>query len=82
MTLFAIELTAFAPLVEFAVVETCRKETGPSMTPDERERMMYLCQRIQEEQDHAKFMELIMELNELLSRKEHRLEEKAKARPN
>ena len=49
MTVCASVLTAFAPLVESAVVETCRKETGPSMTPEERERMMYLCKRIQEE---------------------------------
>lgn len=80
MTVCASVLTAFAPLVESAVVETCRKETGPSMTPEERERMMYLCKRIQEEQDHAKFMELIVELNDLLARKEHRLEAKATAR--
>ncbi|MGC2259588.1 MAG: hypothetical protein WA437_18770 [Candidatus Sulfotelmatobacter sp.] len=52
------------------------------MTPEERERMMYLCQLIQEEQDHAKFMDLILELNDLLARKEHRLETKSKARPN
>lgn len=53
-----------------------------AMTPEERERMMYLCQLIQEEQDHAKFMDLILELNDLLARKEHRLETKSKARPN
>ena len=44
------------------------------MTPEERQRMMYLCRCMQDEQDRAKFMTLVTELNELLARKEHRLE--------
>jgi hypothetical protein len=46
------------------------------MKPDERERMYQLCQLIEVEKDHARFLELIRELNELLERKEHRLEDK------
>lgn len=52
------------------------------MTPEERERMMYLCQRIQEEQDRPKFMELVKELLELMERKESRLKANEKERPN
>jgi hypothetical protein len=48
------------------------------MTKEERGRMTYLCERIQEEQDPANFMELIAELNELLARKD-RLDSTAKA---
>jgi hypothetical protein len=44
------------------------------MTADERERMNWLCQRIQEESDHAKFLALVRELNELLARKERQIE--------
>jgi hypothetical protein len=44
------------------------------MTPEEREQMDRLCQQIKEENDHASFMQLIAELNDLLERKEHRLE--------
>lgn len=51
------------------------------MTKKERERTKYLCERIQEEHDPAKFMELIAELNELLARKEDRFDYMAKA-PN
>jgi len=43
------------------------------MTPEERERLAFLLQRIQEEKDHAKFLLLITEFNELLARKERRL---------
>lgn len=45
------------------------------MTPEERERMFYLCQRIAVEKDHQIFGELVAELNELLNRKDQRLED-------
>jgi hypothetical protein len=40
----------------------------------ESERIMYLCQRIQEEQDRAELTRLIKELNGLLARPEDHLE--------
>lgn len=43
------------------------------MTPDEREKMAILCERIAKEQDRATFKKLTKELNDLLSRKEQRL---------
>lgn len=46
------------------------------MTPEERERMNRLCAQIQVEQDHAKFTQLIAELNTLFEAKEHRLDER------
>jgi len=46
------------------------------MKPDERERMYQLCALIEKEKDHHKFLKLIEELNELLERQEHRLENK------
>jgi hypothetical protein len=36
-----------------------------AMSPEERERMNWLCARIQEEKDQKKFTELVMELNAL-----------------
>jgi len=45
------------------------------MTPDERSRMYELCALIEKEQDRHRFLHLIEELNQLLERKEHRLEE-------
>jgi len=42
------------------------------MTPDEREQMNSLSTRIQEEKDYRRFVALLRELNELVSRKEHR----------
>ncbi len=48
------------------------------MTPDERERMAILCERIAKEQDRAKFMELVEQLNALLEAKDRRLAEKSK----
>ena len=44
------------------------------MTPDEREQMAILCQKIAVEHDRTKFTELVEELNKLLERKEARLE--------
>jgi hypothetical protein len=52
------------------------------VTPEERERMMYLCERIQEEKDRTKFMELVKELLELMERKERRLKANEKEQPN
>jgi hypothetical protein len=48
------------------------------MTPEERERMQFLCDRIAKEKDHNEFSKLVQELNDLLERKEHRLEDPAK----
>ena len=45
------------------------------MTPEERERLNWLCKRIQEEQDAKKCSNLIADLNELLEAKEHRLDQ-------
>ncbi len=47
------------------------------MTPDERERMNLLCELIAKEQDHDEFVKLVQELNDLLDRKENRLEDRA-----
>ncbi len=43
------------------------------MTPDERERMNWLCQRIAEEKDPKIFDELVRELNDLLDTEHERL---------
>ena len=43
------------------------------MSPEERERMNWLCARIQEEKDQKRFTELVMELNALFEKKENRL---------
>lgn len=51
------------------------------MTPEERERMNWLCLRIQDEKDQAKFMELVHELNALLERKHGRLMTKVEPKP-
>jgi hypothetical protein len=50
------------------------------MTPDEREQMHSLCERIAVEQDHEKFTESIEALNKLLARKDHRLGEREETR--
>ena len=47
---------------------------GP-MRPEERERMYELCALIEKEVDHHRFTKLIDELNNLLERKERRLED-------
>jgi hypothetical protein len=44
------------------------------VTPDERERMHTLCERIAKEQDQKKFSELVSQLNDLLDDKGQRLE--------
>jgi hypothetical protein len=48
------------------------------MTPDERERMHFLCEQIAKEKDHEQFSKLVQELNDLLERKKHRLEDPAR----
>jgi hypothetical protein len=52
------------------------------MTPDEREKMHILCQRIAVEKDRQKFTELVDQLNELLEQKEARLERAGKPPAN
>jgi hypothetical protein len=52
------------------------------MTNEERERMKWLSERLMEERDHEKFMELVKEMLALLERKESRLEHSAKPKPN
>jgi hypothetical protein len=44
------------------------------MTPEEKARMAQLCQQIEVEKDHDKFIELVRELGELLARIEHRFD--------
>lgn len=51
------------------------------MTPEEREELNRLCQQITVERDRETFTRLIEQLNELLARKEHRLEERDKSTP-
>ena len=48
------------------------------MTPDERETMHILCERIAKEQDHERFLRLVQELNDLLEHKGQRLKQSAK----
>ena len=48
------------------------------MTPEERERMHVLCERIAKEQNHEQFVKLVQELNDLLEHKEQRLEDPSK----
>lgn len=43
------------------------------MTPAERQRMQTLCEQIATEKDHATFVQLVQELNDLLEHKEQRL---------
>jgi hypothetical protein len=44
------------------------------MTPDERERMAILCERLAKEQDPCKYTEFVEQLNSLLEAKERRLD--------
>ena len=48
------------------------------MTPEERERMHALCERIAKEQNHEKFVKLVQELNDMLEHKEQRREDPSK----
>jgi hypothetical protein len=45
------------------------------MTPDDRERMHILCQRLAVEEGHSEFTKLVEEMNELLAREESRLKQ-------
>jgi len=40
------------------------------LTPEERERIEWLCQQIQKEKDQNKFSDLVRQLNELLEKRE------------
>lgn len=63
-----IHLIDFSPSAEHA-----------AMTPQERERMNWLCQRIQDEKDPKVFDDLVVELNELLEVKHGRIHPDHKA---
>jgi|HubBroStandDraft_5_1064220.scaffolds.fasta_scaffold262883_2 hypothetical protein len=52
------------------------------MTPEEKEMMHTLCQRIEVEKDSKTFDELVFQLNELLEKKEHRLKPEQKEKPS
>ena len=52
---------------------------SPMMSPEDRERMYQLCALIETEKDRYRFLQLIEELNQLLERKERRLEEKTQS---
>ena len=43
------------------------------MTPEERDRMGWLLEHIQEEKNHSVFLSLVTELNEILDRREKEL---------
>jgi hypothetical protein len=49
------------------------------VTPEERERMIFLCKRITEEENPEKFNELVGELNDILDSTQERLR---KTKPN
>jgi hypothetical protein len=51
------------------------------MTPEEQERMHYLCEFIAKEQDQKKFVKLVQELNDLLDHETQRLDVPARTRP-
>ena len=50
------------------------KHSG-AMAAEEKDEVTALCNRVIEEQDPAKFHELVVQLNELLERREHRPEQ-------
>jgi hypothetical protein len=52
------------------------------MTPEERELMNKLCRQIEVEKDPKTFDELVHQLNELLERKEHRLNPEQRENPS
>jgi hypothetical protein len=52
------------------------------MTPDERERMYYLCKCLAGEKDPGTFARLLDELNILLEVKQERLDPEDKTKPN
>ena len=50
------------------------------MTPEERERLDYLCKRIIEEKNPEMFTALVQELNDLLDSKQERLRRQTPSR--
>lgn len=52
------------------------------MTPDEREKMNYLCARIQSEKDPEAFENLLRQLNEVLAATKERINAQRKAAQN
>jgi hypothetical protein len=50
------------------------------MTPEERESMYILCERIVKEKDLERFAELVQQLHGLLETKERRLEAEKKSK--
>jgi hypothetical protein len=52
------------------------------MTPEEQERMEYLCQRIAVEKDPQIFDQLVRELNDLLEVKHGRIHPEHKTKPS
>ena len=52
------------------------------MTSEEREQMNKLCRQIAVEKDYGKFLQLIVELNDLLDTKAQRLEHKQPSEPH
>jgi hypothetical protein len=52
------------------------------MKPEERERMNWLCIRIQEEKDPKTFDQLVRELNDLLEVKHERIHPEHKTKPD
>lgn len=52
------------------------------MTPEERERMEWLCKRIAEEKDPEKFDELVKQLDDLLEVKHQRIHPEHRTKPN
>jgi hypothetical protein len=55
-------------------------KSGVNMTPDERERMAILCERIATEKDHDRFTALVKQLDDLLRDKERRLKSEKKSK--
>ena len=51
------------------------------MTPEERERMQYLCKRIEVEKDPQIFDQLVIELNNLIEAKHGRIHPEHKPKP-
>ncbi len=52
------------------------------MTPEERQRMNWLCTRIQEEKDPNTFDQLVHELNDLIADKHERIHPEHKIKPD
>jgi hypothetical protein len=57
------------------VIQIPRHQKEARLTPEEVERMKKLCKQIETEQDPDKFSQLVLELDELLARKNKRLDD-------